>query len=140
MGNLVLEGAEPNTTHLLSYCFLEDFEVPRNASIVRVGRARLFLRHNFEVIMERIRSTYKVHLDSYGGFDLREVCPNINWFFGMPRSLAVSDGRLFVNECHFTSGFEYYLGSIGEVVRDSCRIFKGQARDYDLNEEGKRIR
>ncbi len=130
---VVLEGAESDTPHLLSYVLL-DFSAPPNASILRIGSTRLLLRHSFHLESGKLTGDYKIGVDNYSGFDLRNFCGNVNFIFGMPRGLAFSDGRFFINQCHFTKGFEYYLKRVGTVVDDCSKILRGEVRDYELNE------
>lgn len=128
--NGILEGAQHDTTSRLEYAPI-NFPFHENASVLLINQARL-LRYGFLGKLWIPSSFHKSQIPSKNtkGLEMHDHTitdhPDwINWVFEMPRSIFTKKGVLYVNECHFKKGFEYYLDCIPTILEDGCNFYSG---------------
>lgn len=137
----VLEGAHPDTPHLIEYC---PFNIPlsENATVLLVTSARLVLYGRLTT--PRDVNTFQMVIrpdDSIRGIKIFDPStPSnrdwINWIFEMPRSISTIDGRFYLSDIFFKPNWTYYFPLIKPILQDcndfySKRISENQLRSLE---------
>lgn len=137
----ILEGCNHDSPSRIQYCPIS-IAIPENASVLRVRtHPRLFLYGNFRDFEYSRGKILKPSRESRGWLLREETGSNpewAGWIFEMPRSITTQDGRIYVNEIFYSSGWEYYFPLIPAILRDCSDFFNGRKSADDLSNLARR--
>lgn len=139
----VLEGADHYNPEYLHYAHINVVSIPENVQSVLMGQRGMYMVGKVEdFIGKEIDPTkYSISdsLDKWNVLlsDRPEDKTIAGWIFGMPRSLTLDDGRIYVVDSAFERGFDYCLRILPTVAKDAFDMLNGLKGEDELNALGR---
>ncbi len=132
----VLEGAHPDTPSILQYVSIE-VPVPE-CPVILLGRTRLALYGNIDFSSQKLNPSFGIRSSEKGETWSDRSRPDdenwLMWMMEMPRSITTRTGKMYLNECHFTTGFKYYLNCVPQIIQDCSNFYLGNISTDQLEE------